>query len=98
MSKLFTKSRDASLTLTAVIPERFGVTGVNWSQEVAPMRGAPVSPAPLVLSEAAFVGNVASVVVSGGEAGARYVVRTAPGPFRGDEVPGWVKTFRVQVA
>lgn len=92
------KSKDAALSLSVVIPERFGVTGVAWSQEVIPMKGAPVSPAPLVLSEPAFVGNVASVVVGGGEPGSRYVVRTAPGPFRGDEVPGWVKVFRVQVA
>ncbi len=96
MSRLFTKSKDATLTLSVVIPERFGVIGVEWSQAVVPMKGAPVSPAPLVLCEPLFVGNVASVKVSGGSPGARYLLSTAPGPFEG--VPVWVKQFRIEIA
>ena len=98
VSKLFAKSERASLTVRLLIPawKEFGVAGVVWSQSPIAVKGSPANPSPLVLSEPTFDRGVATVTVSGGSAGARYSLSTAP--TNGQRTPQWVNSVRVQVA
>lgn len=92
------KSAAASFVVKLHIPtwRTHRVAGVSWSQSVIPMKGSPADPAPLVLTEPTFHQGVATVTVSGGSPGARYLLTTAPSD--GFRTPQWVRSVRIAVA